>query len=163
MLLITFIQEWADCYRGILSETDKPDGYICDILYPKRYPITYRGQKIVFEGVFKLKYTFEEGYFSPSLIVNRKAVRLHIADHLLYEPIYPYARLYLCHINDKRQLAVPINADKWNLKAKSLFLTQQTCKVVNDITQSSEDDFFKPQPEEEEEEMDLWDEEEDEE
>lgn len=154
MLLITFIQEWADCYRGILSETDKPDGYICDILYPKRYPVTYRGQKIVFEGVFKLKYTFDDGYFSPSLIVNRKSVRLHIAKSLRNEPTYPYARLYLCHLNDQRKYASPLIRAQWDLKAKQLFVSAQTCKVQFDITQTIEDNFF--QPEEEEGEIDLW-------
>lgn len=161
MLLIRFIQEWADCYRGILSETDKPDGYICDILYPKRYPVTYRGQKIVFEGVFKLKYTFDDGYFSPSLIVNRKSVRLHIADTLLYEPVYPYARLYLCKINEAHKLAVPLKKDAWNLKSKQLFVTNQNCKVVNQISQTSEDPFFRPEDDEEEG-IDLWDDDDDE-
>lgn len=154
MLLITFIQEYADCYRGILSDSEKPDGYICDILYPKRYPITYRGEKVTFEGVFKLKYTFDDGYFSPSLIVNRKQVRLHIAQTLLTEPVYPYARLYLCRFNEQRKYAVPLKKAQWDLKAKQLFVSAQTCKVQFDISQTLEDNFFKP--DDEEEEIDLW-------
>ncbi len=37
-------------------------------------------------------------------------------------------------------------------KKQGAFVISQSCKVVNEISQTSEDDFFKP-----EEELSLWD------
>ena len=144
MLEICFIQSFTDCYRGILSFGDK---IICDVLLPKKYPITFHGSPYKLEGVYKLNFTYADNYYSPCLIVNRRPMRLTVTDEFPYSPEYPAPVLYVGRVLPSCKVkSVP--KDKWTLVSKELFATQKACKVTWNTFDETETPLFEERKEE---------------
>lgn len=160
MLQICFIQSFTDCYRGTLSVGEK---VICDVLLPKKYPITFRGLPYKLEGVYKLNFTFADNYYSPCLIVNRRPMRLTITDEFPYCPEYPAPVLYIGRVLSPTYKVMSVPKGKWTLVSKELFATQKACKVTWNILNETETPLFEERKEEAFSFEDIWDDDEDDE
>lgn len=98
MFRLEFHQEYNDCNVGLLYvQTSAADRkVVCRVLYPKKYPISHLGKPFKLEGQFKVSYTFEDGYYSLCLVVNRRPLRIRMLDELEaeYSPLYAGPALY---------------------------------------------------------------------
>ena len=144
MFLIDFTENYKDClvgklYRcaGSALSTRKEIG---QIIMPKRFPLTHKGNPYKLEGLYKVSYTFEDGYYSPCLTVNRRPFRLRL---LLSEdrkiPAYAAATIYC------KPKKADIGKVEWTERVRMWQVDNNTCSVRWDSCRQVPEYYFEPE------------------
>lgn len=117
MLYLNFTREYTDCYVGVLKiETPTRSITVCHVFMRKKYPPCHGGVPYRLEGLFKLHYLFEDGYYTPCIISFRRRIPFFLLppDNQGYEPTYAGTALYVF----SERGAIPKNA--WSDRVREL-------------------------------------------